>query len=356
MADKRSMKQRMADEYQARKTALPVKFTAGNPETTDINRRWPVEEIHCRLTGTYTVSGSSSTLNSNGFHALNLIRRLNLLLDQKTKIYSVPGFLLQYISDLYTYGLADDGTVKPGTSVGDHDFDIPFVIPINGGPGPASLLDASWRQSLTLEAEWGKVDDIATAGGTHSLSDVELKVDVVQRAGAPAGSFGGVQYGLRPDPTDPEGRTGAGYPVHIIDVRTVNVTAAQNDLEANLVRGHAYQRFAMLTLNDGDPSDAILNRASLKLDQSITQQPYAAAMQADNVARYGWRSRRTGFYVFDIAHQAAPRMPRLPDFMSLRSAATPFELVLDVNNPGGENKIMLALDRYQPPEKMAATA
>lgn len=328
---------RVLDIRRSVKPERPVPFTANNPETTPISGQYPIDRIECVLEFDYTVGGSASTLEP--WAGLNLIQELQLKLDGKDVVFSAPGFLLQQISGMYSNKplYASD----PSTSVGTTTARYSFFIPVNTGPGYFSMLSMAGRTDLVLHVDWADVDAIATAGGTHSIANVSLKVNTVGLAGQAVNEPGGKLFG---------------YPMHIVDVRTINVSTAQSDLTQNLPKGHLFSRLAFQCVSDGAKSDGILQEVTVKIGTTAIQSIEQTQMQVENYRRYDYASLPTGWSVLDLGDQDTPRGMRLEHLIGVTDPTINFDAILDVLHPGTTDTIYMVLDHYARPELLKAVA
>lgn len=313
---------------QNRITEAPIEFSANNPKSTDINRSLPIMSIKCRLTGTYTVTGSSATLTPYGI--AELIQRLTLMVDGDQELISVPGFQLRTISHAYT------GTApyikQPAVVVGSDTFEMAFTIPVDVG-SYFSLLDASLNNRVTLVVQWGDVADMATPGTGHSLSGVQLNVNTLAVAGGSRGKPGGV---------------GFGYMQHRIISLDQPITAAQSDLIINLNHRRMYSAFYLFSISDGSPVNTILNNARMKIVNNVLQKQLREDIEAENLERYNLASKFTGIHIFDLVRGANM------DHAIMTSRGLEPEVVLDVAKPGTTDTIHVVSDYLVPPTAVAA--
>lgn len=326
---------RIFDENLRRTRQKPVAFNSGNPETTVISRAHPIDRLVCRLTGTLNNS-ATGTIRFGG--AMNLIKRVSLIMDGKDVLFSLPGQLVQYVSDLYT--LREAAKTEPaGGSTGNQPFTYYFEVPINMGPDTFTLLDAASRNDLILEVLWGAAADIfTTGGGTLTLSGVQLDVFTVANAGGVVGQPGGINFG---------------YPYHLIDYREITIEQAQTEKIVDLLQRHLYSRVAFLTLGGASaaalaPVDTILNGVKVSIDQSVIQTATGALLKDENACRYNF-APRTGFYVFDFMNDIAGRSGRITHMLGVNSTL-PFYLTLDVAHPNTVDRILMVSDRIARPD------
>jgi hypothetical protein len=323
---------RFFDENRRRHQQTAIKFTANNPETTLISRAHPIDRIECRLAGTLTI-GTAAATALKPLGGLGLIKRLNLSLDGKDVVFSLPGHMLQQVSNLYTPREAL--TTEPGLTVAAHSFEYHWTLPINMGPGEFTLLDPSQRAQIVLEAQWGQASDMVTpdATTTLTLSNVQLDCWTIANAGGVEGQVGGIR---------------ADYPLHIIDYREIPVAQAQADMVQELLRDHLYSRLVLKTISDGVAVNTILNSARVNIDQSTLQTVKARQLQLEARCRYNHAAVPAGLYVLDLMDDLAGRSGKLSHLLGVASTL-PFNVVLDVAKPGTTDTIIMVSDRIARP-------
>lgn len=320
------------DENRRRTQQTPVKFTASNPETTVIARAHPIDRIHVALTGNLVVGTAAATLNALG--GLNLIKRVSLIKDGKDVLFSLPGYLVQHVTQLYSKRAP--AKTDPAVVVGTSAFDYEFIIPCNFGPGEFALLDPSDANDLVLEIQWGQASDMATAGGggTVSVTSVQADVWTLANAGGEPGAVGGIR---------------ANYPLHLMDYREITIAQAQTDLIQDLLRNHLYSRNILFTISDGVPVNTILNSAKVSIDQSVLQTVKAKQIQRENLTNYNFSATPAGLYVFDYMDPIDGRSGKIEHLLGIQTTL-PFYLTMDVAHPGAADKIIMVSDRFARPD------
>jgi len=323
----------MYDKRLERKGLTPVTFTENNPETTEVNHAWPVHAIMCHLTGTLTIATAAATaLNDGG--CLGLISSLRLIRNGSDVLFNLPGRFLKRFSDLYCQ--SPQLQTDPLLTTAAHAFEAYFMLPINAGPGPFSLLDPSRISDLTLEVNWGDAEDIVTpdTGTVLTLSSVQLNADVVQWAGGKVGEAGGPQFK---------------YPDHYVNYQDVAVTAANSEQVIELLRRQLYHRLVMFADSDAALVDTVLNNAQVRIDENVLMDVSDDMLQAENLSRYNLGSSVTGQFVLDFAPGPSPMVPRLDHMLAVKNPAIPFNLVVDVAHPGTTDKLIVVSDRFARP-------
>lgn len=189
---------------------IPGTTYLGNTSSTDLSRAWPIDYLLVKFTGVLAVATATMT-DLHPFGALNVIKKFTIKSNGKDAIIDLPGYLLQYVSDIFTNN--PSYTSHPAKTTGNNAFAYYFRIPLNPGPGMLGLFDPTSLRSLTLEVQWGTAADIASGAGTAIVSSANLDVSVIHVAGLGPKVLGGRGYG---------------YPLHIIETQTYTLTGSNS--------------------------------------------------------------------------------------------------------------------------------
>ncbi len=303
------------------KPEIPIKFDAGNPSNTEIDRQLPVQSLDCRLSGSAT-AGTAFAAPVNG--AMDLIRELELVLNGDSKLVRLPGFYLPWL-DVFENGGSRPAYSDVSAGSGAKPFDIGFSIPIDIG-SYQSLLDATRENELTLDVKWGDADDIAAGGAGTSVVDSGTKIEVdtnsVARGGN--GQRGGIGYG---------------YWRRFLNFRRIPINATTNDERIKLGTGKQFSSLTFLSFDNGVWSDDILNAVKIKIGTTDVRSVSAGRLRVKNMRQYNLDDTELlGLHRLDIANENHPEQ-----LLSVFGSQE-MELTLDVT--AGTNAEVYVIEDY----------
>lgn len=305
-------------------------YSAGNVVTIDISRGNPISRIHHRLTGNLVVGTSAATLKDGG--AYNLIQKYELIANGDDTVISLPGYTLPYIGRVYNKrGQVNPYASAPAVTTGTNAFVSNFVIPHDVG-AYLSLLNPVGLTSLAAKWTCGAASDVATAGGgggTVALSSVQLETITEAVAGALPGNGKN---------TGEPGSVTKDYWLHRLTFTEIPVGQTQTDLTLQLSNNRVYSGFMVFAWSDGALSNSILNKASLRVNQTTIRPPKASLLQAMNAYDYGLSSPWTGVYAFDLGN------PEHFEQCVVIGGTQRLDLVFDVTHAGTTDKLVIVQD------------
>jgi len=311
--------------FKPNKTEIPIKFDAGNPANTEIDRQLPIESIDCRLSGSAT-PGTSFVAPVNG--ALDLIKEIDLSLNGDSSIIRLPGFYLDWLNVFETGGKRPVYTdVVAGA--GPQPFDIGFTLNVDIG-SYQSLLDVSRDNELTLDVDWGTADRIAAGGVGTSTIDAATKIEVDTNSIARAGAGQ---------------RGGLGFPYwrRFLNYRIEPVNSTTTEQRVRLGRNNEYSSLTFAVFDNGAWSDSILNAVKIKINTTDVRTLTAKRIRTRNMKDYGLDpAELVGLYRIDLAEKNHPEQ-----LLSV-SGTQEMDLFLDVT-AGTNAKIYIIEDYIQEP-------
>lgn len=315
-----------------------ITYDPGNTRSIDLTADYPIDRIHCRLSG--TMNQTTGALSYAAFGFLNLIKSLRIILNGTVKLVDVAGRYLPIISWVDSEGRLSYSSEPSLAATGNgKNFVKEFVIDLNPLLPWQSLLDATRRagnNSLKLEVDWDAASTVIAGGAGYTVNTgaTKLEVRTVAMTGGPDNKPGG-----------------AGYPYwrRTLLSQTIPVVSAQPDLEVKLDRYIQHQRFIIIAEAALAPVDTILQRVRLEVGTTQLFNFSRDDLKGDNTRRYNMLDRSeslVGRYILDLCD------PGRIEQMQMALDGPGLRLLFDVTpTGGGADRLVIISDRYSVPTK-----
>lgn len=251
-----------------------IDYSAGNVKGIEIPNSLLVKGLTLRLTGNLVVGTSAATVFSDA--PLGLIKNVQVIGDGRRELFNASAKRLFRIAH-FSWGKQNELSA-PATSTGTNAFSMTLALDhemVQAINPVETLFDPRLYKLVKLNVLWGSETDIATGGGTIALSNVSISILADQTAD-------GVEQIL-------------GDRVVIQDEQPVTASTTrftfkvpQNGLLSGILIDTT--RDSATTPATGPvPTDTVVNRISLKSDQTVAHYDNVAwtDLQRDFVQRYG---------------------------------------------------------------------
>lgn len=199
--------------------------------------------------------------------------------------------------------------------------------------GEATSFHTSSYDEITLEIEYGTVADFSDGAGDRTETLTVPTIELYERY-ARTESLTSAQEDMR------------AYTTAMFERKTFTITAADEDFSCALPRavGKSITRILIKATTDGVLSDSVVNFITLKANENVdlVKKISWGLQQAVNKETYQAEAEmEAGYAVLDFMDDK-----NLGDVLNT-AAWRDLALVLDVNNPGSVDKIILVIESVQ---------
>lgn len=273
--------------------------------------------------GLDTISVAGSAVRARG----TPIRRISLLADNGKVLHAVvPADLIREQEYYEQMALAALVSPPPAATVAAHAFSfaipLPFTEPM-AALGNMTALPTWIYQELTLVIDWGGHAELVVGGtGVVTMSAVGLTALGIEEDFSALG----------PDANAWGRKMGRAIRAYL---QVAAPAAATSEFNIDIPRSSEIRSLTIITEDaDGQPTNAILNAATLLLNNSRMQiaRKSAAAIRADNAKVFGI-SPPTGVYVLEFAEDRD-----ISDVL-VATALADLKLILDVTAVAGTIRV-----------------
>lgn len=305
----------------------PISFSAGNPDSIELDASIPTIGLHMVWKGTYGTTNNSGSIDKNTWAAL---KNLDLRVDGDNSIVNIPGWAIPIISMANQRWSNRETPVTNGVG-SDQDFRMHAFLPFDVG-GYQSPLDLSVHQQNGLNVTWGKASDIApdSSSGTPTLTGAQLEITQLGIAGYPRGSQGGI-----------------GYPYRRRILNHVTRSVSQTgELTPNyqLKKNRWYNAIYLIGERDSAFSDSVVTDVKPVVGNTTLLNFDFELLRDQNWHEYQLGSGEfTGVSLLDFT-----RNGQLDQLQRVEGEATP-ELEIEADNSSGTNKVHIIEDYFVDP-------
>ena len=291
-----------------------ITYQEGTRQTLLLDRDGVMLELKLRVR--YTITNTATSPVTPLWQALaRIIRRLEIVLDGQDTLVSISGAGLasrcHIESGVEAYGMTDT-VVLTANAVTAYDIvlSLPFFLPRSRRPDDTAL-DLRRVNQAVLAITWGGTTDIFTTANSATISAVTCGIDGVYMVNVPSE---------------------AAFLGRSLDTIIQDIAATNSNLGVLMDRGHDiyYRGFHIAALDDGAPSNAIINNIRLESGSFVFTNREGPIIRSMLRSMYGLPTLPTGLYPVDTSHFGEGK-----SLINTGALATDLYFRFDVTKPAG---------------------
>lgn len=298
-----------------------IAFNRNGISTLELPRNAVLRGLTLRLVGIYTTTGTAPT-GKKSLTPYRLIKRIEVVLDGKDTIKSVPFYFLRLLNKLDS-GLAPDLTDIGSTASTAYAFVacavLPFAFtrarrPIDGG------LNCRNYQKVDLRITWGSETDFHSTINSAAITACELQLKTLEY--------------IQVDENTP-------FALNKHSVIEREILSTSSEFQERLAVDRIYRRFLLYTEADEVAVNTILNAFKLSSGTFVYKQVKNPIARSEMKSLLGLESLDDGATLIELTTDGM-----LSEALNSKGLAS-LEFVFDVTKVSGTNKIYIFPEEVQ---------